>query len=394
MKQFEKSFLQQEALPEAAIESAVEIMRSGRLHRYDATADNPGPTALLESEFAAYQGGSYCLACASCGYALYIAMLAAGVKPGDVVLCNAFTLAPVPGAINNCGAIPLLVETSSRLTIDLFDLEAKADQADFLLLSHMRGHLADMDQVATICQRYKITLIEDCAHSLGAWWGDQRSGNFGEVSCFSTQSYKHLNSGEGGLLVTDNPELIAKAILLSGSYMLYDRHLAAPEPSEMTQFAKTMPNYSGRMDNLRATVLRAQLPQLDTNCARWNERYAVIAGVLAKVPVIELPDRNQQERFVGSSIQFLLPGLNQLEMTAFVSDCASRGIQLKYFGSEEPHGYTSRYDSWQYLHQGTILPATQQLLNCLVDMRISLTFDLDDCRLIAEIISEVATAHG
>ena len=122
MRQFEKSFLQQEALPEAAIESAVEIMRSGRLHRYDATPDNPGPTALLESEFAAYQGSSYCLACASCGYALYVAMLAAGVKPGDVVLCNAFTLAPVPGAINNCGAIPLLVETSSGLTIDLYDL--------------------------------------------------------------------------------------------------------------------------------------------------------------------------------------------------------------------------------------------------------------------------------
>jgi hypothetical protein len=116
--------------------------------------------------------------------------------------------------------------------------------------------------------------------------------------------------------------------------------------------------------------------------------------VLAQVPIIELPARNQQERFVGSSIQFLLPGLTQLQMTAFVSDCASRGIQLKYFGSEEPHGYTSRYDSWEYLGQSYILPATQQRLNCLVDMRISLTFNLDDCRLIAEIISEVATAHG
>ena len=394
MKQFHKSFLQQEALPEEAIEAAIQIMRSGRLHRYDATADNPGPAALLEPEFAAYQGSNYCLACASCGYALYVAMLAAGVKPGDVVLCNAFTLAPVPGAINNCGAKPLLVETSPQLTIDLYDLEAKADQADFLLLSHMRGHLADMDQIVTLCQRHNLTLIEDCAHSLGAWWGDQRSGHFGEASCFSTQSYKHLNSGEGGLLVTDNPELIAKAILLSGSYMLYDRHLAAPDPAQIANFAKTVPNYSGRMDNLRAAVLRAQLPELDQNCARWNERYAVIAAVLAKTPNIELPNRSQQERFVGSSIQFLLPDLNQTRITAFVAACAKQGVQLKYFGSDEPHGYTSRYDSWQYLDQGVMLPATQQRLSCLIDMRISLTFDLDDCRLIAEIISEVAAAHA
>ena len=67
---------------------------------------------------------------------------------------------------------------------------------------------------------------------------------------------------------------------------------------------------------------------------------------------------------------------------------------MKYFGSDEPHGYTSRYDSWQYLDQGVMLPATQQRLSCLIDMRISLTFDLDDCRLIAEIISEVAAAHA
>jgi dTDP-4-amino-4,6-dideoxygalactose transaminase len=106
MKRFQKSFLKQEPLPQRSIEWVNEIMTTGRLHRYDVTDDDPGHAALLEQEFAAYQGSRFCLAVASCGYALYIAMLAAGVKPKDGVLCNAFTLAPVPGAITTAARNP------------------------------------------------------------------------------------------------------------------------------------------------------------------------------------------------------------------------------------------------------------------------------------------------
>jgi dTDP-4-amino-4,6-dideoxygalactose transaminase len=332
MKTFERSFLQQEPLPEEAIAAVAEVMRSGRLHRYDATPEDPGHTALLEKEFAAYQGGKYCLACASCGYALYLAMLSAGVKSDDLVLCNAYTLAPVPGAIHNTGAKPLLVEITENLTIDVDDLAAKAPGASFLMLSHMRGHIADMDRIIEICEQNKLTLIEDCAHTLGAWWGEKQSGNFGEVSCFSTQSYKHLNSGEGGLLVTDNPQVIARAILLSGSYMLYDRHLTAPDEEVFSDLKLTTPNYSSRMDNMRAAALRPQLPHLDTNCARWNERYDVVAAGLQAIPQVRLPSRPRQERYVGSSIQFFLPGFGQERVLRVVDTCADRGVQLKFFG--------------------------------------------------------------
>lgn len=389
MKLFEKSFLQQEPLPEASIKAVTEVMQTGRLHRYDAAPDHPGEAALLEQLFAAYQGSQYCLACASGGYALYIAMLAAGVTAEHRVLCNAFTLAPVPGAIYNCGAEAVLVETSADLTIDLADLALKAPEADYLLLSHMRGHIADMDRVVAICRQHGVILIEDCAHTLGASWDGRRSGSFGEVSCFSTQTYKHLNSGEGGLLVTDNPEIIARAILLSGSYMLFDRHIAAPAAADIATVAKSTPNYSGRMDNMRAASLLGQLPGLDENCARWNERYAVLAEGLGAIEGIALPARDPREQFVGSSIQFFLPGSGQADILAFVADCAERGVQLKYFGDDEPRGYTSRYDSWQYLGEVDQLPLTNQRLADLIDMRVPLTFDLDDCRLIVEIIADV-----
>jgi dTDP-4-amino-4,6-dideoxygalactose transaminase len=392
MKRFQKSFLKQESLPQRSIEWVTEVMTSGRLHRYDIDGGDPGHAALLEQEFGVYQGSRFCLAVASCGYALYIAMLAAGVKPGDGVLCNAFTLAPVPGAIDNCGAKPILVETTPDLTLDLDDLRAKIGQARFLLLSHMRGHLSDMDAICDICAEGGITLIEDCAHSLGAWWGDKRSGGFGEVSCFSTQSYKHLNSGEGGLLVTDNEGIIAKAILLSGSYMLFDRHLAAPDKDQMAKFGTMTPNYSGRMDNMRAAALRAQIPDLDMNCARWNERYEVLSKGLQAIKGVRLPKRFDEERYVGSSIQFFLPDHSKDQITAMVQGCAEQGIELKYFGYDEPRGYTSRFDSWHYLHQRVqpeTLPSTIRTLSTLLDMRVPLTFDLEDCYLIVEIIADV-----
>lgn len=163
MKHFTKSFTQQEAIPEEGIEAAIAVMRSGRLHRYNAIADEKTQTELLELEFAESLGVPYCLACTSGGYALHIAMRAAGVKPGDKVLCNAFTLAPVPGAIHNSGAIPVLVDVAKDYCIDLEHLEAQAQAsgAKFFMLSHMRGYIADMEHILQICKRYGIFLIED-----------------------------------------------------------------------------------------------------------------------------------------------------------------------------------------------------------------------------------------
>ncbi len=123
-------------------------------------------------------GKKYCLSCASCGSAMYLALKSAGVKPGDKVLCNAYTLAPVPGAIENSGADIELVDIIDDYTIDLNDLEAKAHGAKCLMLSHMRGHIANMDRVMEICNTNGITLIEDCAHTMGATWDGKKFGSF------------------------------------------------------------------------------------------------------------------------------------------------------------------------------------------------------------------------
>ena len=123
---FTKPFTQQEPLPNEAIENAIEVMQGGRLHRYNTIEGETSHASLLEKEFSEYQGSKYCLACTSGGYALHIALRCAGLKPGDPVLTNGFTLAPVPGAIHNAGGQPVLVETEADLTIDLVDLEKKS----------------------------------------------------------------------------------------------------------------------------------------------------------------------------------------------------------------------------------------------------------------------------
>ena len=125
--------------------------------------------------------------------------------------------------------------------MDLDDLErqAAATRARYFLMSHMRGHIADMDRAVGICSRFGIALIEDCAHTMGAKWASRYSGTFGDIGCFSTQTYKHINSGEGGLLVTDDARVAAKAILYSGSYMFYDRHTARPDDEHLRRPTNT-----------------------------------------------------------------------------------------------------------------------------------------------------------
>ncbi len=392
---FEGSFTQQEPLPDEAIAAALEVLRHGRLHRYNLAPGEAGEAALLEEEFAAYTGARYCLAVASGGHALATALRAVGVAAGEGVLTNAFTLAPVPGAIASLGARPLFVETRADLTIDFADLEAKAraSGARVLLLSHMRGHICDMDALTDLCARLRLTLIEDCAHTMGARWRGRPSGRHGAIACYSAQTYKHVNAGEGGLMISDDADLMARAVLLSGSYMHYTRHRAAPPPEAFARHRLETPNISGRMDNLRAAILRPQIPMLDARREAWNARYRAIEAGLRGVAPIALIARREGEEFVGSSIQFRLPGREGARIAAFVAACAARGVELKWFGAPEPHGFTSRYCHWAYADPPP-LPQTDAILATLLDMRLPLTFSLGDCALIARIIAEEAVANG
>lgn len=382
---FKGNFTQQEPIPEAGIDAAMAVLNGGRLHRYNTAPGELSETALLEQEFAASVSAKYCLAVASGGYAMATALRALGVGPGDKVLTNAFTLAPVPGSIASVNADPVFVGVTENLTIDLEDLAAKADQASVLMLSHMRGHICDMDRLMEICSNAGISVIEDCAHTMGGAWRGVPSGRHGVIGCYSTQTYKHLNSGEGGFFVTDDEEVAARATILSGSYMLYERHLAAPDPSVFERVKYTTPNLSGRMDNLRSAILRPQLQELPAQVARWNERYWTLEAGLQDTPGLTLVTRPDEESIVGSSFQFLLLDWAEAGVRDVVSRCGARGVELKWFGDAEPVAFTSRYDSWRYAASDP-MPSSDRVLAGILDLRVPLTFTLEDCAQIARII--------
>jgi dTDP-4-amino-4,6-dideoxygalactose transaminase len=385
---FGKDLSTPEPIPEDAIEHAVALMRSGRLHRYGEQGSGFPEPSLLEQEYAAYVGSKYCIAVSSCGAAMFIALKAVGVKPGDKVLTSTFTLAPVPGAIAHAAAEAVLVETNADYMTDLQDLEHKAatSGAKVFLLSHMRGHITDLSAVRSICDKHGIVFIEDCAHTMGAKWDGKHTGTWGKVGCYSAQTYKHINSGEGGLIVTDDADVAAQAILMSGCYMMYDQHLLKPSAEYFERWKYVTPNFSMRMSNLAAALLRPQIGQLAERGRRWNHIYATLERELTKSHALSVPARDSKEEFIASSIQFSLH-LKPHQIEQFLKECSLRGLYIKWFGTPAPIAFTSNYEHWHYISSKPDIPHSKAVLDQLLDLRTPLSLTDDDCILIGKIVS-------
>lgn len=381
-------------IPQAGIERALEIIRSGRLFRYGEDTAGLSEAALFEQDFAAYIGRRHAIAVNSCGCSLFLALKASGAAAGDPILCNAFTLAPVPGAIVHAGCRAVMVDILDDLTIDLADLERKilASRARILLLSYMRGHFRDLDRLAELCRKHEVAVVEDCAHTLGASWNGRLVGTFGRVACFSSQTFKHINSGEGGVLVTDDPELAARITVMSGSYMFYGQNGTSPDEVAFAAVRDTTPNFSMRMTNVAAALLRPQLAELPRWTETWNRIYRRVEAGLARCDGVLPVPRADGEHYVGSSIQFTLDTDSPRVIEAFVRDASAHGVFVKWFGAGRSHGFTSRYDQWGYIPDVTPCPNADRVLARLLDMRLPLTLTDEDCDAIARVIGEAWTA--
>lgn len=379
-----------EPIPEAGIARAVELMRSGRLFRYGEMGADQLDVSLLEQEFAAFVGRRYCVAVNSGGGALFLALKVAGVEPGDPVLINGFTLAPVPGAILHAAARPVIVEIGRDYVIDPEDLrrKARASGAKVLLLSHMRGHIADMDAVMAVARECGLGVIEDCAHALCASWKGKAIGTFGIAAAFSAQTYKHLNAGEGGFLVLDDDAMAARAILHSGSYMLHGQHLSSPGAKALQAVGEHVPNFSMRMTALAAAMLRPQLAELPRRAKRWNDIHDRIAVGLRHSQQIRVPERGHGQVFSATSIQFSVLGFATEQMELFLAHARERGVPIKWFGARAQSGFTSAPRNWLYAGEQGPLARTHEVLAELCDIRTPVTLTDAECDLIAEIVRD------
>ena len=147
------------------------------------------------------------------------------------------------------------------------------------MISHMRGHTSDMDAIMALCDAAGVPVIEDAAHSLGTVWGGRNIGTIGKVGCFSFQSYKLVNAGEGGIMITDDPEIAARAIIMSGAYETnWKKHPGLT--NSCAHWQNKLPLYNLRMQNLSAAVIRPQLPLVAERVAKGRAGHDRVAASL------------------------------------------------------------------------------------------------------------------
>ncbi|CUH76377.1 DegT/DnrJ/EryC1/StrS family aminotransferase [Tropicibacter naphthalenivorans] len=381
-----------EPIPEEARAEIDRLLQSGDLFRY--TAPENAPVSLLEAEFAAHMGTKYALAVSSCSAALFLSLKALGLPRDSRVLIPGFTFAAVPSSIVHADCIPVLCEVGENYRIDLKDFEAKLDNISAVIVSHMRGHTSDMDAIMALCQARDIPVIEDAAHSLGTTWHGRKIGTLGRVGCFSFQSYKLLNAGEGGILVTDDADIVARAVILSGAYEHnWRKHMDRKDNSaELEQaFARwqnKLPLYNLRMSNLSAAVIRPQIPQIDRRVTDGRRNHDRVAGLIEQSPFITVPDKLPPEERAPDSLQFNLTGMRDEDVRAFVSAAEARGVKVQVFGLTTDNARA--YWNWEFLPEMPDLPATRAMLMRACDTRLPARLTAEECDAVAAILVEAA----
>jgi dTDP-4-amino-4,6-dideoxygalactose transaminase len=370
-----------DSIPSAAREEIDRLMQSGDLFRY--TAPNGSPVSLLEAEFAELLGAKYALAVSSCSAALFLSLKALELPRDARVLVPGFTFAAVPSAIIHADCLPVLCEVGENYRVDLVDFAAKLPTVQAVIISHMRGHTSDMDAIMALCDAADIPVIEDAAHSLGTTWNGRNIGTIGRIGCFSFQSYKMINAGEGGIMITDDADLVAQAIIMSGAY----EHNWKKHPVLQDAFARwqnQLPLYNLRMSNLSAAVIRPQLPHLAQRVADGRRNHDFVADMLNLSPNIDVPQPLNGEERAPDSIQFNLINMTDAQVHSFVDAAGAVGVKVQVFGLSDDNARA--FWNWQFIQDLPKLPQTRKMLMRACDVRLPVRLKKEELVAVANVI--------
>ncbi|MCJ7833273.1 MAG: DegT/DnrJ/EryC1/StrS family aminotransferase [Deltaproteobacteria bacterium] len=241
----------------------------------------------FEEKFARYCGVKYGISTTSGTTALHLALAAIGVGPGDEVLIPTFTMAATAFAVCYCGATPVFVDSDSetfnidleRVSTYLRSQEKRGKiKAKAILPVHMYGHPVDMDPLLDISDRFSLTVIEDAAEAHGAEYKGKRCGGFGAFGCFSFYANKIITTGEGGMVVTNDPRLADKA-----------RRLKDLAHSPGKRFLHTDVGFNYRMTNLQAALGVAQLKKINSHIKKKRRMAKEYEKSLKGIPGLRLP---------------------------------------------------------------------------------------------------------
>ncbi len=220
--------------------------------------------AAFENEFALYSGGEFGIGVNSGTSALHLALLAAGVGPGDEVITIASTFVATVAAIDYTGARAVFVDVDPatlNMNTDLVE-GAITNKTKAILPVHLHGQPADLDPILEIAQRHELVVIEDAAQAHGAEYKGRRVGSIGDMGCFSFYPGKNLGAcGEAGMVVTNNPDYADKIRMLR-------------DWGQERKYHHTLKGYNYRMEGLQGAILRVKLPYLDN----WTESRRQLAN--------------------------------------------------------------------------------------------------------------------
>src|SRR3989442_2262673 len=268
------------------------------LNALDSAWITAGPrTQAFEKAFANLTGTAEAVAVSNGTAALFLALRALGIGPGDEVLCPSMTFVATAAAVIHCGAKPVLVDICSLEipTMDPDDAARKiSSRTKAILPVHYAGIPADMDRLSALAQSNGIFLVEDAAHAPGALFAGRACGSFGEAGCFSFFGNKNITTAEGGMITTNDPELARRLRLLRSHGMTvssWDRDKGRPAHYDVLQFG-----FNFRFDDIRAALGLVQLDKLPAFnrqraelVRRYNERFSE-ADLDLILPFASLPE--------------------------------------------------------------------------------------------------------
>ncbi|NCD40828.1 MAG: DegT/DnrJ/EryC1/StrS family aminotransferase [Bacteroidia bacterium] len=270
------------------IDEVVASMKSGWI--------GTGPkTAQFENDFALYKEAAYAVAVNSGTAALHLAMLVAGIGPGDEVITTALTFCATINTIIHAGATPVLADVDPvSMNIDPIEVEAKiTSRTKAILPVHFAGRPCDMDRLCAIASRHKLLIIEDCAHAIETEYKGRKAGLFGDVGCFSFYVTKNIVTGEGGMILTGNENFAARAKTLALHGMSADAWSRFSD-SEYKHYKVTGAGFKYNMMDIQAAIGMHQLRRVDQWWERRKEIWAKYNKAFAELPV-ELPAAPEPE---------------------------------------------------------------------------------------------------
>ena len=271
-----------------------QVIRSQELWR---GTERENFTARFEEEFAAWLGRTYVLGISSGTCAEETALAALGLEPGDEVICPGSAPIFVSFPVVSVGCVPVFADVDPRTMILSPDgiRERITDRTRAIMVVHLWGQPAPMDEIMAVAKEHDLKVLEDCAQAFGALHRGRKVGTLGDVACYSLQQSKHISSGEGGIFATDDPEMYKRAVLFSNCGMPWYQYGLEPPKAEPLGGLATRGHFAlghnFRMSELQSAVLVAQLAKIP----QFNERRKLLVQILEDelrdVPGVELAHR-------------------------------------------------------------------------------------------------------